>query len=143
DSKVFKSENNVSNGAYIFPLYADLVFNFTDTSVKTVKLGIVIDRNGDIRTNMKPTVPDPSGTIIDMSTGTDGSSGTHVLASDMLDSNNVQQYRIGTTGRACTSSGMDGNKISIRMILADKVFQSLDGALIGMNSSIQTSPNAN
>ncbi|MFC6168937.1 putative pilus system protein FilF [Acinetobacter terrestris] len=143
DSKVFKSENNVSNGAYIFPLYADLVFNFTDTSVKTVKLGIVIDRNGDIRTNMKPTVPDQSSTIIDMSTGTNGCSGTDVLASDMIDSNNVQQYRIGTTGRAFTSSGMDGNKISVRMILADKVFQSLDGALIGMNSSIQTSPNSN
>src|SRR5690606_40475085 len=100
-------------------------------------------RNGDIRTNMKPTVPDQSSTIIDMSTGTNGCSGTDVLASDMIDSNNVQQYRIGTTGRAFTSSGMDGNKISIRMILADKVFQSLDGALIGMNSSIQTSPNSN
>lgn len=145
DSKVFKSENNVSSGTYIFPLYADLIFKFTDTSVNTVKLGIAIDRNGDIRTNMKDkpaTVTDSSGTIIDMSTGINGCSGTDVLASDMIDSNNVQQYRIGTTGRAFTSSGTDGNKISIRMILADKVFQSLDGALIGMNSSIQTSPNS-
>ncbi|TCB49639.1 hypothetical protein E0H80_11655 [Acinetobacter sp. ANC 4779] len=145
DSKVFKSENNVSSGTYIFPLYADLVFKFTDTTVNTVKLGIVIDRNGDIRTNMKDTpapATDSSGTFTDMSTGTNGCSGTDVLASDMIDSNNVQQYRIGTTGRAFTSSGMDGNKISIRMILADKVFQSLDGALIGMNSSIKTSPNS-
>ena len=145
DSKVFKSENNVSRGAYIFPLYADLTFKFTDTSVNTVKLGIVIDRNGDIRTNMKDkpaTVTDSSGTIIDMSTGANGCSGVDVLGSSMIDSNNVQQYRIGTTGRAFTSSGTDGNKISIRMILADKVFQSLDGALIGMNSSIQTSPNS-
>ena len=145
DSKVFKSENNVSRGAYIFPLYADLTFKFTDTSVNTVKLGIVIDRNGDIRTNMKDkpaTVTDSSSTIIDMSTGTNGCSGADVLGSSMIDDNNVQQYRIGTTGRAFTSSGTDGNKISIRMILADKVFQSLDGALIGMNSSIQTSPNS-
>src|SRR5690606_7684462 len=54
DKKVFKSVENVAAGQnYIFPLYADLTFKFTDTSIKTVKLGVVIDRNGDIRTNIK------------------------------------------------------------------------------------------
>lgn len=144
DSRVFKSEKNINSGTYIFPLYADLTFKFTDTSVNTVKLGIVIDRNGDIRTNMK-NKPVPggasSGTIIDMATSETGCSGNDVLDATMVDKNNIQQYQIGTVGRAFANSGTDSNKISLRMILADKVFQSLDGALIGMNSSIETSAN--
>lgn len=147
DSRVFKSKKNINSGTYIFPLYADLTFTFTDTSVNTVKLGIVIDSNGDIRTNMKnkPAIGSSTaaGSIIDMSTSETGCSGNDVLGESMLDMNNVEQYQIGTVGRAFANSGTDSNKISLRMILSNNIFQSLNGALIGMNSSIQTSSSSN
>ena len=148
DKKVFKSVENVAAGQnYIFPLYADLTFKFTDTSIKTVKLGVVIDRNGDIRTNIKSGVPDDVFTrqdsqIVDLSThATEGCSGKDVLDPLLMkDDKGVQQYRIGTTTRTFTPEGnINPNTISIRMILADPYFHTLDGALIGMNSSVKTS----
>lgn len=147
DKKVFKSIDNVVIGQnYIFPLYADLTFKFTDSSVKTVKLGVVIDRNGDIRTNIKPGVPAdvftrPDSQIVDLSTGQDGCKGRDVLDPLLMqDDQSVQQYRLGTTTRTFTPEGnINPNTISIRMILADPYFKTLDGALIGMNSSVKTS----
>ena len=147
DKKVFKSIDNVVTGQnYIFPLYADLTFKFTDSSVKTVKLGVVIDRNGDIRTNIKPGVPAdvftrPDSQIVDLSTGQDGCKGRDVLDPLLMqDDQNVQQYRLGTTTRTFTPEGnINPNTISIRMIMADPYFKTLDGALIGMNSSVKTS----
>jgi hypothetical protein len=47
----------------------------------------------------------------------------------------VQQYRIGTTSRAF----IDDRAISIRMILGDEALKSVNGALVGVNSTIQTS----
>lgn len=127
DKQVFKSSNNVSTGEnYIFPLYADLTFKFTDTSVPSLKLGIVIDEKGDIRTNMKPAATDT-----DMSTG----SCDTTVSSNLKDSNGVQQYRLGTTSRAF----IDDRAISIRMILGDEALKSVNGALIGVNSTIQIS----
>lgn len=127
DKQVFKSSNNVSAGEnYIFPLYADLTFKFTDTSVPSLKLGIVIDEKGDIRTNMKPAATDT-----DMSTG----SCSTTVGSNLQDSNGVQQYRLGTTSRAF----IDDRAISIRMILGDEALKSVNGALIGVNSTIQIS----
>lgn len=147
DKKVFKSIDNVVTGQnYIFPLYADLTFKFTDSSVKTVKLGVVIDRNGDIRTNIKPGVPAdvftrPDSQIVDLSTGQNGCQGRDVLDPLLMqDDQKVQQYRLGTTTRTFTPEGnINPNTISIRMILADPYFKTLDGALIGMNSSVKTS----
>lgn len=147
DKKVFKSIDNVVTGQnYIFPLYADLTFKFTDSSVKTVKLGVVIDRNGDIRTNIKPGVPAdvftrPDSQIVDLSTAQNGCQGRDVLDPLLMeDDQNVQQYRLGTTTRTFTPEGnINPNTISIRMILADPYFKTLDGALIGMNSSVKTS----
>ncbi|HEX5382724.1 MAG TPA: hypothetical protein VFW61_10920, partial [Acinetobacter sp.] len=127
DKQVFKSSNNVSAGEnYIFPLYADLTFKFTDSSVPSLKLGIVIDEKGDIRTNMKPAATDT-----DMSTG----SCNTTVGSNLKDSNGVQQYRLGTTSRAF----IDDRAISIRMILGDEALKSVNGALVGVNSTIQTS----
>ena len=127
DKQVFKSSNNVSAGEnYIFPLYADLTFKFTDSSVPSLKLGIVIDEKGDIRTNMKPAATDT-----DMSTG----SCDTTVGSNLKDSNGVQQYRLGTTSRAF----IDDRAISIRMILGDEALKSVNGALIGVNSTIQIS----
>ena len=147
DKKVFKSIDNVVKGQnYIFPLYADLTFKFTDSSVKTVKLGVVIDRNGDIRTNIKPGVPvdvftRPDSQIVDLSTGQNGCQGRDVLDPLLMqDDQKVQQYRLGTTTRTFTHEGnINPNTISIRMIMADPYFKTLDGALIGMNSSVKTS----
>lgn len=127
DKQVFKSSNNVSVGEnYIFPLYADLTFKFTDSSVPSLKLGIVIDEKGDIRTNMKSAATDT-----DMSTG----SCSLTVGSNLKDSNGVQQYRLGTTSRAF----IDDRAISIRMILGDEALKSVNGALVGVNSTIQTS----
>lgn len=127
DKQVFKSSNNVSTGEnYIFPLYTDLTFKFTDTSVPSLKLGIVIDEKGDIRTNMKP-----AATNTDMSTG----SCDTTVGSNLKDSNGVQQYRLGTTSRAF----IDDRAISIRMIVGDEALKSVNGALIGVNSTIQIS----
>lgn len=147
DKKVFKSIDNVVTGQnYIFPLYADLTFKFTDSSVKTVKLGVVIDRNGDIRTNIKPGVPAdvftrPDSQIVDLSTGQDGCRGRDVLDPLLMqDDQKVQQYRLGTTTRTFTPEGkINPNTISIRMIMADPYFKTLDGALIGMDSRVKTS----
>ncbi len=132
DKKVFKSINNVAVGdKYVFPLYADLTFKFTETSVSDVKLGIVIDRNGDIRTNMKP-----GYTENDMSTdAVNGCSGEDILPGSFKDINGVQQYRLGTIARTFTPE----QSISMRMILAGETFAKIDGALVGMNSTIKTS----
>ena len=132
DKAVFKSAANVSNGeSYVFPMYADLTFKFTDTSVSNVKLGIVIEENGNIRSNIK------SGfTADDMSTGTCDSS-TFNKATYIQDG--VQQYRLGAVSRAFTND----KTVSLRMVLGGVTLGKIDGALIGMNSSIKTDSDGN
>lgn len=146
DKNVFSTQANTPKSTYVFPLYADLTFKFNDTTVKTVKLGIVIDRNGDIRTNIKPNVPanifDTAIGTVDLSTDdATGCRGQDVLNKyTMIDDQNTQQYRIGTVTRTFTKgSKVTPETISLRMILADKAFGTLNGALIGMNTTIQTS----
>ncbi len=131
---------------YYFPMYADLTFTFTDKDIKPVVLGIVIDRNGDIRTNIKPgfDVNDFNNKTldkVDMSTGANGCAGADVLEPLLMkDVQGVTQYRIGTVSRAFTSSYTSNpNSLSLRMILADQVFGTLNGALVGMNTTIKTS----
>ena len=127
DQSVFKTINSVAKGQeYIFPLYATLTFEFDNkvsgaTTIPATKLSIVIDENGDIRTNL----------------GANGS-----LTSDECptldsntykDSNNVQQYLIGTTGT--TNYSTSDKSITARMILANPVFGVLDGLTAGANST--------
>src|SRR5690606_31605856 len=52
---IFRTENNVaSQQNYIFPLYATLTFNFsTEAKLAPVSLGVVIDENGNIRSDIK------------------------------------------------------------------------------------------
>lgn len=132
DGKVFKTVKNVaSRENYVFPMYANLKFSFNDTSISPVTLGIVIDSNGDIRTNMQSNT--------DLSTHpTLGCSGD-ALAANMVDANAVQQYRLGTLGRAFVKE----NTVSMRMVLANPKFGNINGALVGVDSKIQTSTNAN
>ncbi|WP_313033510.1 hypothetical protein [Acinetobacter sp.] len=128
DKSVFKSVNNVKPGeTYIFPMYANLTFKFTDTSVKDVVLGIVIDEKGNIRTNIKP-----GSTEDDMSTA---SCDTNTFNSSTYVNDGVQQYRIGTVSRAFTNN----KSISLRMVLANANLKKIDGALVGMNTNIKTS----
>ena len=119
--------------------------------MKPVKLGIVIDRNGDIRTNMRPNVPDdaftdPMTSLADLSTDpANGCSGSDVLDPLLMqDDSGTQQYRIGTVSRAFTSgSKVTPNALSLRMILGGEAFGTLNGALIGMNTTIKISPDTN
>ena len=134
DKQVFSTINNVKAGEkYIFPLYANLTFKFKDTSVPDVKLGIVVDEYGDIRTNIGPnaTATDKSSnqcTSVDPSTYKDTTTG-------------VQQYRVGTSGAA--NYGVNDKSLTIRMILANPVFGDIDGALIGLNESLMFLPQDN
>jgi hypothetical protein len=128
DRKIFKTEKNVAKSEkYIFPMYANLVFSFTDKTISPVTVGIVIDSQGDVRTNMQSA----SNLATHSSQGCQGD----VLKSSMLDSLGVQQYRVGTLGRAFT----DTQNLSMRLVFANPIFANVNGALVGMNSTIQTS----
>ena len=130
DKQVFSTINNVKSGEkYIFPLYANLTFKFSDSSVSDVKLGIVVDENGDIRTNIGR-----NATVNDMSSAECVS----VDDSTYKDTNGVQQYRVGTTGAA--NFGVRDKSLTIRMILANPAFGNIDGALIGLNESLMFLP---
>ena len=125
-NEIFKTINTVRAGQnYIFPLYANLTFKFNDTSIPSQVVGIVIDEHGDIRTNR-----------------TDSSLAStqcNSVDEDFKDSvTKVQQYRIGTTGAA--NSSTNDKSITIRMILANPIFGNLDGALVGLNESFMYLP---
>lgn len=139
DKRVFKSVNNAKSGeAYIFPMYANLTFKFTDTSVNDVVLGIVIDEKGNIRTNMKPgSTENDMSTALDpeLPSGKTACEATGFNSSTYIDQNGVQQYRIGTVSRAFTND----KNISLRMVLANANLRKVDGALVGMNTNIKTS----
>lgn len=123
---IFKTINTVKTGQnYIFPLYANLTFKFSDTSIPNQTVGIVIDENGDIRTNRSETSL--------------ASDQCNTVDANYLDSvTKVQQYRIGTTGAANSSS--NDKSVTIRMILANPIFGNLDGALVGLNESFMYLP---
>ena len=142
DNRVFKSISTVPVGTqYYFPMYATLNFKFaTPSSGSTptdVKLGIVIDENGDIRTDMRA---NSAGTN-DMS----GQCGTVAdsKAAQFVDNYGVAQYRIGTV--AATNYQPTQNDLSIapRIILAGKMFGDLDGVMLGLSGLINGTTNAN
>lgn len=125
DKKILTTQNNTNSGEYyVFPMYATLNFKFSDTTIKDVKLGVVIDENGDIRSDIKPnaTANDMSGTC------------ATVNPSTMIDSNGVKQFRIGTTGTA--NYAETDKSITIRMILTNAKFGLLEGAILGLNQSL-------
>ncbi|MBJ8499215.1 putative pilus system protein FilF [Acinetobacter oleivorans] len=123
ESSVFKTAGNVKTGEnYIFPLYANLTFNFAQTAAPPVNLGIVIDEHGDIRTDIKP-----NATTTDMS----GQCAT-VTGNNLIDSLGVQQYRIGTTAATLDDPTNSDRSVYIRMMLANPKFSNIDGAMIGL-----------
>ena len=127
DRQIFRTAENVEPGqSYIFPMYANLEFKFTESTVNPITLGIVIDSNGDVRTNMQSA----SNLATDPVAGCQGD----VLGSNLL-INGVQQYRLGTLGRAFVAD----KAVSMRLILANEKFGNLNGALVGLDSRIQSS----
>ena len=127
DNRVFKTQKNVPLGSrYIFPIYATLTFNFDGgTTTDTIKLGIVLDEDGNIRTDIAPnaTATDMSGQCAAISQS----------AAEYVDINGVQQYRIGVLG----ATDIDNKAVTLRMILANPKFNKLDGAVIGLNTKIE------
>lgn len=120
---VFKTSGSVKLGeTYIFPLHATLTFNFSDKTIQPVNLGIVIDENGDIRTDIKP-----NSTTNDMS----GQCAT-VADTSLVDSNGVQQYRIGTTTATVDDPSNSQQSVYVRMILSNPKFENIDGVMVGL-----------
>lgn len=121
---------NVSSGQrYVFPLYATLTFRFDTTGIAPIDLGIVIDEKGNIRTDIKP-----NATVTDMS----GQCAT-VTDNSLIDTNGVQQYRLGTTGG--TESSDNDSSITVRMILSNPQLGNLNGILMGLNSVVRQDTN--
>ncbi len=124
-NQIFKTAKNVTSGqTYIFPLYATLNFKFDTAGIAPIDLGIVIDENGNIRTDIKP-----EATATDMS----GQCGV-VSNTSLIDNNGVQQYRIGTTGG--TESATNDKSITVRMIFAVPELGNLNGIVAGLNSNV-------
>lgn len=124
-NQIFKTAKNVKSGqTYIFPLYATLNFKFDTAGIAPIDLGIVIDENGNIRTDIKP-----EATTTDMS----GQCGV-VSNTSLIDNNGVQQYRIGTTGG--TESATNDKSITVRMIFAVPELGNLNGIVAGLNSNV-------
>ena len=121
DRRVFLTPNTVHKGEqYIFPLYATLTFDYgTQTTLAPEKLSIVIEANGDIRTNMASTEQLASNQcgVVDPVT--------------LKDNLGVQQYIIGTSG--ATNFTESDKSVTVRMILANPIFKNLDGAVVGLN----------
>ena len=131
DKRVFQTANTVKVGQqYIFPLYATLTFSFNDKTLPNIKLGIVVDENGDIRTNIGANAS---------STDLSSSSCSEVDPVSYIDKTTaVQQYRIGTTGAANYDNS--DKSLTLRMILSNPVFGNLDGALVGLNENLTFLP---
>lgn len=127
-NEIFRTVNTVKAGQnYIFPLYANLTFKFNDPSIPNQVVGIVIDEQGDIRTNR--------------TNDNLASNQCNSVDANLVDTvTKAQQYRIGTTGAA--NSSANDKSITIRMILAHPIFGNLDGALIGLNESFMYLPQA-
>lgn len=130
DRQVFRAERTVeSKDKYYFPLYATLTFRQDNKDLTDIKLGIVIDEFGDIRTDMGKTI-----TATDMS----GQCGTVAdpRAATFVDNFGVQQYRIGTISATNYQPNQQDITIAPRIILSGSQFGLLDGNLLGVNSSL-------
>lgn len=127
DNDVFKSKSNVAAGQkYIFPLYANLIFKAKNSS-DSVALGIAIDESGDIRTDMQSASNKTTACTPLLTTGA-------TLTTD----NNQVQYRIGTLGATDTSN----KAVTFRILLANPIFDKIDGAVIGANTNIVSDVNS-
>ncbi len=138
DKNIFQTKANVKSGKpYLFPLYATLTFKFNskDTTFPAVDIGIMIDEQGDIRTDIKKdsTSTDMSGNCA--KTQTNNADGT------ITDEFGETQYRIGTTGATLFST--NDKSITVRMILSNPKFGLIDGNMFGLNLTESTGAKIN
>ncbi|MBP8005739.1 MAG: hypothetical protein KAZ18_02430 [Acinetobacter sp.] len=124
---IFRTELNVASGQrYVFPLYATLTFSFDEVAkLPPVSLGIVVDEHGDIRTDIRKnaTATDMSGSCAKVQTV--NADGTYI------DEFGETQYRIGTTGATLFST--NDKSVSVRMLLSNPKFETINGAMFGIN----------
>ncbi|MCH7391424.1 MULTISPECIES: hypothetical protein [Acinetobacter] len=133
---IFRVKDNVKVGEkYFFPLYATLTFKFQDTNLPSIDLGIVIDEQGDIRSDIKP-----NSTATDMS-GVCGTVKSLNPNGTILDSNDQVQYRLGTA--TATSFTAGDKSFPVRMIFANSKFGIINGAAVGLNLSEDSSAKIN
>lgn len=124
DKQVFRTEKNVKAGEkYVFPLYATLSFSFDDGVTPVHTLGIVIDEDGDIRTDIAANATDTNMT---------GQCGT--VDETLKDNYGVQQYNVGTTATASYNPQALDMSVPVRMIFAGNQFKALNGAMIGLDT---------
>ncbi|EEH68064.1 hypothetical protein GPS59_10330 [Acinetobacter haemolyticus] len=132
----FKTELNVESGqTYLFPLYATLTFRFDEAAkLPPVDLGIVIDEHGNIRTDIRKdaTETDMSGLCASAVPNSDGT---------YTDQYDETQYRIGTTGATLFST--NDKSITVRMLLSNPKFKTIDGVMFGINFSTITGAKIN
>ncbi|MCJ8146237.1 hypothetical protein MKI79_04855 [Acinetobacter sp. A3.8] len=129
DNRVFKSIKNMKSGEdYYFPLYATLTFEHDDNTVQDIKLGIVIDENGDVRSDIKTgaTATDMSG----MCGITDSSQATPV------DNYGVKQYRLGTIAASNYQPQQGDRSLSFRLVISDPSFGYLRGVVTGLSTIV-------
>ncbi|RZF52749.1 hypothetical protein EXE30_09295 [Acinetobacter halotolerans] len=125
---IFRTKLNVESGqSYIFPLYATLTIRFDEAAkLPPVDLGIMIDEFGDIRTDIRKdyTATDMSGNCATAEPNPDGT---------YTDQYGETQYRIGTTG--ATLFSINDKSITVRMLLSNPKFETIDGVMFGINFS--------
>lgn len=136
DKNIFRTETNVKSGqAYIFPLYATLMFKFQDAAIPSVKMGVVIDENGDIRTDIRRNATETDMSGVCSSVNSVNSDGT------ITDNDGQTQYRIGTTGTV--SNLVNDKSITVRISLSNPKFAKVDGTMFGLNLSTGTGAKIN
>lgn len=120
DRRSFRSISNVEVGQkYDFPLYATLNFKFSendDPFKDGVNLGIKIDQNGDISTDVK-----------DWSNNADLSGDCGV--------SKTKQYSVGTVAASSYIPAQNDYAISPRIILSGTQFGALNGVLLGVDTN--------
>ena len=122
DREVFRTEKNTkASEHYLFPMYANLSFQHDSIDVPTQTLSVVIEADGEIRTNRSATSLQSDKCL--------------TVNNSLVDNDGIQQYRIGTL--AATSNSVSDKSITLRMVLANPIFGNLDGALIGLNNKFK------
>ena len=126
---MFQSVKSVESGKdYYFPLYATLTFEHTDNALDDIKLGIVIDENGDIRSDIRSNATDT-----DMS----GMCGiADASEAEPEDHYGVKQYRLGTLTATNPQEAQGDRSFGIRMIIAGSHFGKLNGVILGLSTSM-------
>lgn len=111
------------------------MFKFQDAAIPSVKMGVVIDENGDIRTDIRRNATETDMSGVCSSVNSVNSDGT------ITDNDGQTQYRIGTTGTV--SNLVNDKSITVRISLSNPKFAKVDGTMFGLNLSTGTGAKIN